>query len=312
MEQNNIKSIDDQRKFTKIFNDFLESELLDKHEKLIFIAIKRFADNETLVAFPSLKTLHKMTGISIKWIQKSINHMEELGILRVEQRISEENGIQSNLYTLYDYAEVWKTGKNEEIKEIIHRTEIQHMIDILKSFGYSVNKEKGLESEPTKAQNQAIQHLKNQTDMPDITTNLDESQHLERYTLEDIKQLFDYDIMIHDTPFLQQDIDSVMDILHTAMNSNKTTIRIAREDKPAMVVIGKLMKLGKESIVYAIGKFKEQTGRIKNPASYMLTILYNAPEQYRLDIQNRAIHDMAHCMDGNDLLDGLTMSGEIF
>ena len=103
--------------------------------------------------------------------------------------------------------------------------------------------------------------------------------------------------MIYDNPLLQQDIESVMDILYTAMNSKKSTIRIAGEDKHTMVAIGKLMKLRKESIVYAIEKFKEQTERIKKPISYLLTILYNAPEKYRLDIQNRARHDMVHYMD---------------
>ncbi len=85
-----------------------------------------------------------------------------------------------------------------------------------------------------------------------------------------------------------------MSILHTAMNTTKPTIRIAGQDKPCMLVIGKLMKLHKESIMYAIEKYQEQTERIKNPLSYMLTILYNAPEQYSLDIQNQVSHDMAH------------------
>lgn len=60
-----------------------------------------------------------------------------------------------------------------------------------------------------------------------------------------------------------------------------------------MVVIGKLMKLNNESIMYAIEKFSEQTERIKNPTSYMLTILYNTPEQFNLDIKNQVSHDMA-------------------
>ena len=59
-----------------------------------------------------------------------------------------------------------------------------------------------------------------------------------------------------------------------------------------MAVIGKLMKLDKESIMYAIEKFTEQTEWIKNPVSYMLTILYNASEQYHLDIKNQVSHDM--------------------
>lgn len=100
--------------------------------------------------------------------------------------------------------------------------------------------------------------------------------------------------MILDYPLQQNDIDSVMSILYTAMNTTKTTIRISGEDKPAMVVIGKLMKLHKESIMYAIKQFSEQTERIKNPTAYMLTILYNAPEQFNLDIQNQVSHDMVN------------------
>ena len=41
-------------------------------------------------------------------------------------------------------------------------------------------------------------------------------------------------------------------------------------------------------------KFKEQTERIKNPSSYMLTLLYNSKEQMNLDISNQVQHDMYH------------------
>ena len=95
----------------------------------------------------------------------------------------------------------------------------------------------------------------------------------------------------------QQDIDSVIDILYTALNTNKETIRIAGQDKPSMVVISKLMKLHHETIMYAIERYHKQTERIKNPTSYMLTILYSAPEQFNLDIQNQVSHDMAHWND---------------
>lgn len=160
------------------------------------------------------------------------------------------------------------------------------------------SKEKGLESaEPTKvtAEPSTKQSLSN---MVNTTTNSEESQ-LEKYTLEQIKQIFDYNVMVHDNPLKKQDVDTVMDILYTVMNTNKPAIRIAGEDWLAMVVIGKLMKLNNESIMYAIKKYQEQTDRIMNPTSYMLTILYNAPEQYDLDIQNQVLYDMAH--DWNDI-----------
>ena len=100
--------------------------------------------------------------------------------------------------------------------------------------------------------------------------------------------------MVNDNPFSKNDIDSVMDILHTNLNTTKKTIRIGGEDKPAMVVISKLMKLTYSEIMYAIDKFKEQTDRIKNPTAYMLTLLYNSKEQMNLDISNQVQHDMYH------------------
>ena len=292
MARKKLKSATDQRKFTIVYNDFLESDLLDKHEKLIFIAIKKFADNDTMRAFPSLKTLHRMTGISIRWIKKSIEHMEQIGVISVEHREDDEKGHQSNLYTLYDYAEVWKVGSSEDVAAVADEVSEMKLVAELRARGYTVTKEKELESEPTKDQTQAL--LNNQFDVVNITTNLQKSQEVERYSLEQICILYDYDVMISDNPYQKHDIDSVMSILHTNLNTTKPTIRIGGEDKPSMVVIGKLMKLTYSGIIYAIEKFKEQTERIKNPTSYMLTLLYNAEEQMNLDIANQVQHDMYH------------------
>lgn len=292
MARKKLKSATDQRKFTIVYNDFLESDLLDKHEKLIFIAIKKFADNDTMRAFPSLKTLHRMTGISIRWIKKSIEHMEQIGVISVEHREDDEKGHQSNLYTLYDYAEVWKVGSSEDVAAVADEVSEMKLVAELRARGYTVTKEKELESEPTKDQTQALQL--NQFDIVNTTINSQKSQEVERYSLEQIRILYDYDVMISDNPYQKHDIDSVISILHTSLNTTKATIRIGGEDKPSMVVIGKLMKLTYSGIMYAIEKFKEQTERIKNPTSYMLTLLYNAEEQMNLDIANQVQHDMYH------------------
>lgn len=292
MARRKIKSATDQRKFTLVYNDFLESELLDKHEKLIYIAIKRFADNDTLKAFPSLKTLHKITGISIRWIKKSIEHMEQLGVISVEHREDDEKGHQSNLYTLYDYAEIWSVGSSEDVAAVADEVSEMKLVAELRAKGYTVIKEKEPDVEPTKAQQQALEF--NQFDIVNTTTNSQKSQEVERYSLEQIRILYDYDVMISDNPYQKHDIDSVISILHTSLNTTKATIRIGGEDKPSMVVIGKLMKLTYSGIMYAIEKFKEQTERIKNPTSYMLTLLYNAEEQMNLDIANQVQHDMYH------------------
>ena len=124
-----------------------------------------------------------------------------------------------------------------------------------------------------------------------ITDNA-KSQELERYTIDQIRQIFDYDILVNDKPLWQKDIDSVFSILHTALNTTKETIRVDREDMPTKVVIDKLKKLDYSEIMYCIEKYNEQTDRIKNPTAYMLTLLYNAKEQMNLDISNQVQHDM--------------------
>lgn len=290
MARKKIKSATDQRKFIMIYHDFLESDLLTSHEKMVFIALKKFADSNNQ-CFPSLKKLADVARISKRKIQDTLKSLEQKHIIGIESRLRADGGDTSNLYTLYDFKELWNAGSSEEMAAVVNEYEEMKLVSELRSRGYTVTKEKGLASEPTKAHTQAPQL--NQFDIVNTTTNSGESQ-LERYTLDQIKQLFDYDIMIQDNPYQQQDIDSVMNILYTTMNTTKATIRIAGEDKPSMVVIGKLMKLSYSEIIYAIEKYQEQTERIKNPTSYMLTLLYNSKEQMNLDITNQVSHDMAH------------------
>ena len=291
MARKKLKSATDQRKFTIVYNDFLESDLLDKHEKLIFIAIKKFADNDTMRAFPSLKTLHRMTGISIRWIKKSIEHMEQIGVISVEHREDDEKGHQSNLYTLYDYAEVWKVGSSEDVAAVADEVSEMKLVAELRARGYTVTKEKELESEPTKAQTQAPQL--NQFDMVNTTINSQKSQEIEQYSLDKIKEYYNYDVIVNDRPTEKASIDSIMSILEEVLNTTLSTIRIGKEEKQSKVVISKLKKLTYLDIIYVIDKFSEnKTERVKNIRSYMLTLLFRVDQQRTLDILNQVQCDM--------------------
>ncbi len=294
MAKKKIKSDNDQRPFSMIYHDFFKSKVLNLYEKMIFIALKIFADDNDQ-CFPSIKTLSELTDISEKKVKTTLSELEKKGMINKTNRNRPDGGKSSNLYTLHDYKELWNVSSNKERLKVVNEYEEMKLISELQSRGYTVTKEKELESVPAKAQNQALKS--NNSNQFDNTSNPANSQDLERYTIDQIKQFFDYDIMLHDNPYSQQDIDSVIDILYTALNTNKETIRIAGQDKPSMVVISKLMKLHHETIMYAIEKYHKQTERIKNPTSYMLTILYSAPEQFNLDIQNQVSHDMAHWND---------------
>ena len=295
MARKKIKSATDQRRFTLVYNDFLESDILDYYEKMVFIALKKFADNETMRAFPSMKTIHNITGISLSQVKRSIEHMEELGVISVEHRTDKEKGHQSNIYTLFDYAEIWKVdSSNDDVTAVVDEISEAKLVAELKARGYTVTKEKEPDTSQADQSNNESSAQFNQFDIVNNTTKSQESQEVERYSLVEIRDFYEYEIMVSDNPFAKNDIDSVIDILHTNLNTTKKTIKIGKEDKPAMVVISKLLKLTHSEIMYAIDKFKEQTHKINNPISYMLTLLYNSKEQMNLDKTNQVQHDMYH------------------
>lgn len=288
MARKKIKSITDQRPFVMIYHDFLENDLLTSHEKMVFIALKKFADSNNQ-CFPSLKKLANITRMSKRKIQDTLRSLEQKHIIDIDSRSRTDGGDASNFYTLHDFEELWNAGSSEEMAAIVDEIEEKRMIDILTAKGYYISKAKELASDTDQSTDTST--YVNSINIDKDTIKKPESQ-AERYTLDQIYQLFDYRAMVNDNPYEKQEIDSVMGILHNVMNTTKPTIRIFSEDRPAMAVIGKLMKLDKDSIMYAIKKFSEQTERITNPTAYMLTILYTAPEQYNLDIQNQVSHNM--------------------
>lgn len=294
MARKKLKSATDQRPFIMIYQDFLESELMDNYyQKLVYIYLKKFADSNNQ-CFPSIKKLSKLTKIGATKIKQTLVELEEKGVISKENRSRSDGGKTSNLYTLYDFAEVWNVGSSEDVAAVAEEVSEAKMIAELRSKGYTVIKEKEPDTSQADQSNDEPSTQLNQFDIVNTTPNSNKSQEKERYTLEEIKLLYNYDIMITDNPFKERDINSVIDILHTTLNITKETVRIGGEDKPAMVVISKLMKLDYSEIMYAIDKFTEQTERIKNPTAYMLTLLYNAKEQMNLDISNQVQHDMYH------------------
>lgn len=294
MARPKIKSATDQRPFIMVYHDFLDSDVIGSHEKMVFIALKKFADSKNQ-CFPSLKKLSDVTGLSKRKIQDTLKELEQKHIITIESRLRADGGTTSNLYTLYDFKELWNAGSSEEMAAVVDEYEDKKLISLLEAKGYTVIKEKEPDTtEPTKDQlNQALMN-NSSLNLYNYITDDAKSQELERYTIDQIQQIFDYDILVNDKPLWQKDIDSVFSILHTALNTTKETIRVGGEDKHTMIVIGKLMKLDYSEIMYCIEKYNEQTERIKNPTAYMLTLLYNAKEQMNLDISNQVQHDMYH------------------
>lgn len=278
MARKKINSATDQRPFVIIYQDFLESDLLDNcYQKLIFIYLKKFSDEKNQ-CFPSLKKLSKITKIGITRVKKTILELEEKGVISKQDRTRADGGKTSNLYTLYDYSEIWESGSSTEIKKNkkIDLKEIPTEL-LLKELE---RREKGLASDPTKDQKQAPkQNLQENNNII-----LSESQ--EKYSMEELKIKYNYEIIITDFHVSKDDVDTVFNILYDILNSENKTIRVEGVNRSLDVIKSKLTKLNHENIVYVIEKYKCVTDRIRSPRAYMISMLYNAREQMELDYVN--------------------------
>lgn len=276
-----------ERYYTKCYHDFMDCNLLNGEEKIVFLALKRFLDvkSEQGKVFPTIETIQDMTGWGNQKVVKYIKSLVKKGVVKkIRQGLS-----KPNIYILADYSTMWTCDTVEDVAAVADNqgvkplTPAEHIAE-LERMGYTVQiKEKGLDTEPTKAQHQA---LDNQNFSKEQNTTDKQKSQAERYTMEDIRALYEYDSLIIQYPDKQTDIDIVFDILYDTLNSTKQTIRIGGEVKPTMVVIGKLMKLQPDDLIYSIDVYHQQDQRIKNVKGYLLTIIYNAKEQNYLDLMN--------------------------
>ena len=290
MANDELIARDDQRHFSLIYHDFVESKLLDYYEKMIFICLKKYADNETKQAFPSLSTISKITGISKRKVQNCLKHMQELGVITCKRRKTENGDYTSNLYILHDYAKLWKDGTISDNET--EPDEDQAVIERLKQKGYIVIKQKDFAEASTTTPQQSPQNSiipkKNNTE------EQQKSQVIERYSEKTINDYYHLDELKAENPTKESLINTVANILHTLLNTDEPTIRVGREDKPTLVVVSRMLKLNQDMILYVLDQFVGRTEIINNTKSYIITCLYNAPEQYELALHNQVSHDLAH------------------
>lgn len=279
-----------EREFVKVYKDFLNSSQLTTEEKLVYIALKSFVTYgyDSGEVFPSMATLCELTSMSRPRATRTITSLIKKGIVHKKRR-----GLtKSNLYTLVDNPAMWSAGSVEELRELA-TSEIslssQEMLAELERRGdiriVDIKKESSSDTDQSTEEDALSKQFNVIRTTSNSSTYGTDCQ--ERYSIEQIKELYDYDLMVHDNPLIESDIDAVMNILYDTLNTTKDTIRVAGENKPAMVVIGKLMKIGYEEIKYAIKMYHQQSDKINHHTSYMLTLLYRAAEQYHLDTVNQ-------------------------
>lgn len=81
--------------YTVIENEIIETELLDIYEKILYVTLKRFANIQTGEAFPGVKRVSILAGMSERKARSVIGSLSEKGFVKVEHRKN-----QTSIYTL--------------------------------------------------------------------------------------------------------------------------------------------------------------------------------------------------------------------
>jgi hypothetical protein len=123
----------------------------------------------------------------------------------------------------------------------------------------------------------------------EVTTPDDSMEAMEVYR-KIIRENIAYDI-------LQQKcdadrLDEIVDIILETVCSRKQHIRIAGDDIPAEAVKNRLLKLNDNHIEYVLECLDQNTTKIRNIRSYLLTALYQAPTTISSYYAAKVSHDL--------------------
>ena len=141
-----------------------------------------------------------------------------------------------------------------------------------------------------------IKKKENKTEMNNTNPILsDESEKMKNREL--LEEYFSYsleiDLLLRLCPDDEDTLYQIVDLLVDTCATNRKTLRIAGDDKPAEVVRSRFMKLNADHIRFVLKCLAENSSPIRNMKQYLLASLYNAPTTMQLSYQNQTNHDLA-------------------
>lgn len=95
--------------------------------------------------------------------------------------------------------------------------------------------------------------------------------------LEFFEEALSMDALRSDFPMKADQLEEIKDLLAEVCSTNRSTVRIAGDERGAAEVRKRLMSLNDGHIRYVLESLDETTTRVRNIRQYLLTALYNAP-----------------------------------
>ena len=141
-----------------------------------------------------------------------------------------------------------------------------------------------------------IKKKENKTEMNNTNLILsDESEKMKNRELleEYFSRSLEIDLLLRLYPDDEDTLYQIVNLLVDTCATNRKTLRIAGDDKPAEVVRSRFMKLNADHIRFVLKCLAENSNPIRNMKQYLLASLYNAPTTMQLSYQNQTNHDLA-------------------
>lgn len=256
------------------------------YQKMMYVMLRQYIDDKKQ-CFPSVKTLAEECSMSVAKATEVLKELEEKKIITKTSRYLESGGQTSNIYTIHDHVKVKpKQTKPKPINDSVPEFDSLINADQRKEVS-QVNNADQSESTHDTSLNNDITDLQFNDNTKKKTSQGENRVAQTKYSMDELKKQYDYQSLIAENSAHQENIDICMDIILTAVNSKKQTIRIQKEEVPREKVTDRFLQLSKEDILWVIGKFEQQPNQINYPKAYLLTLLYDAKNQRILDRQNR-------------------------
>ena len=141
-----------------------------------------------------------------------------------------------------------------------------------------------------------IKKKENKTEMNNTNPILsDESEKMKNRELleEYFSRSLEIDLLLRLYPDDEDPLYQIVNLLVDTCATNRKTLRIAGDDKPAEVVRSRFMKLNADHIRFVLKCLAENSNPIRNMKQYLLASLYNSPTTMQLSYQNQINHDLA-------------------
>lgn len=223
-------------------------------------------------------------------VKSTLNELKKLGYLYIEKQLPNEteSGRLEYIYNIYENPK--QAPKKQEVEnhplvfQPLESQPIENPVQLNKD-----NQKKNNKIFNNNQSNQSYQAANEKRPTPKRATE----QEADRIRYEEIiKENIDYDYLIMDNS--KDDIDEIVSILIDAVTSQNEYIRIGGQDRAKESVKSQLLKLDYEHINYVLMCLNENTTKVRNIKSYLLTSLYNAPMTMSNYYTTRVRHDMAN------------------